>query len=86
MDRSGRTVLDIARGILGELDLDVLLDRVVEAARELTGAGYAALGVLEEPEDNRDAVGLGRFITAGMDEQTRSEIGSLPRGLGCLGS
>jgi two-component system cell cycle sensor histidine kinase/response regulator CckA len=78
-------MLDIARGILGELDLEVLLDRVVEVARALTGAHYAALGILEEPEDNRDAVGLGRFITAGMNEQTRSEIGSLPRGLGVLG-
>jgi PAS domain S-box-containing protein len=85
VDRSGRTVLDVARGILGELDLDVLLDRVVRAARELTGAHYAALGILEEPEGSGDAVGLGRFITAGMDEQTRSEIGSLPRGLGVLG-
>jgi PAS domain S-box-containing protein len=78
-------VLDIARGILGELDLEILLDRVVEAARELTGAGYAALGVLEEPRGGEDAVGLGRFIAVGMDEPTRSEIGSLPRGLGVLG-
>ncbi len=85
MNQAGRTVLAIAQGVLGELDVEAVLDRVVEAARELTGAGYAALGVLEEPEGGRDEVGLGRFITAGMDEQTRGEIGSLPRGLGVLG-
>ena len=84
MDRSGRTVLAIARGILGELDLEAVLDRVVQAARELTGAGYAALGVLDEPVGD-GAVGLGRFIAMGLDEQKRSEIGSLPRGLGVLG-
>jgi two-component system, cell cycle sensor histidine kinase and response regulator CckA len=83
MHRSGRTVLAIAQGVLGELDIETVLDRVVKAARELTGAQYAALGVLEPSE--ADGVGLGRFITDGMDEQTQREIGSLPRGLGVLG-
>jgi two-component system cell cycle sensor histidine kinase/response regulator CckA len=83
--RSGRTVLAVAQGVLGELDVEAVLVRVVEAARELTGAGYAALGVLEEPKGGGHGVGLERFITAGMDEQTRVEIGRLPRGLGVLG-
>ncbi len=48
MDSSGRALLGIARGVLGELDLEAVLDRVVKAARELTGARYAALGVLDE--------------------------------------
>jgi two-component system cell cycle sensor histidine kinase/response regulator CckA len=83
--RAAQSVLDVAKGMLGELEIEVVLDRVVKAARELTGAGYAALGVLEEPRGGGDAVGLGRFITAGLDEQTQLEIGSLPRGLGVLG-
>jgi two-component system cell cycle sensor histidine kinase/response regulator CckA len=85
MDSAGRTVLAIAQGVLGELDVERVLDRVVEAARELTDARYAALGVLEEPEGSGNEVSLGRFITAGMDEQTRAEIGHLPCGLGVLG-
>jgi two-component system, cell cycle sensor histidine kinase and response regulator CckA len=84
VDSSGRALLGIARGVLGELDLEVLLDRLVEAARELSGARYAALGVLDEHVEADVRVGLARFIVAGMDERTRSEIGSLPRGLGVL--
>ncbi len=73
-------MLDLARSLLAELDVDVVLDRVLQAARELTGARYAALGVLDE-----SAIELGRFITVGIDEQTRAAIGDLPRGRGVLG-
>jgi two-component system, cell cycle sensor histidine kinase and response regulator CckA len=76
----------VARGLLGELDVEVVLKGVLEAARELTGARYAALGVLAKQEHSDEGeVGLARFITVGMDERTRLEIGSLPRGLGVLG-
>ncbi len=57
-----------------------MLERVVEAARELSGARYAALGVLDEWR-----TGLERFITTGVDEATRRRIGDLPRGRGVLG-
>jgi hypothetical protein len=40
-------VLDVARGVLADLDLDVVPERVIDAARDLTGARYAALGVLD---------------------------------------
>ena len=73
-------VLEIARGVLSELDLDVVLQRVVESAREVSDARYAALGVLDQ---SRTA--LERFITVGVDEETRSRIGALPRGKGVLG-
>jgi signal transduction histidine kinase len=63
-----------------ELTLDAVLQRLVEAAAELTGARYAALGVL-------DATGkeLERFITHGIDPETQAAIGALPRGRGILG-
>ena len=48
--------------------------------RDLTGARYAALGVL-----NEDKTGLERFLHSGIDEETRREIGPLPRGRGVLG-
>src|SRR5690349_18090911 len=47
IEASSRHVLDLSRGILTELDVDVVLERVLQAARELTGARYAALGVLD---------------------------------------
>ena len=80
IDSASRHVLDLARSLLAELDVDVVLDRVLKAARELTGARYAALGVLDE-----SALELGRFITVGIDEQTRATIGDPPRGRGVLG-
>ena len=75
-----RNVLDVARSVLSDMDLESVLERVLEAARELTGARYAALGVLDE---SRGA--LERFITAGVDEETADRIGALPTGRGVLG-
>ena len=73
-------VLDVACGVLSDLDVDVVLERVLEAARELTGARYAALGVVDS-----SGVELERFVTAGVDERTRRKIGAPPRGRGVLG-
>jgi signal transduction histidine kinase len=75
-----RRLLDVSTSMLSELDLEEVLKSVVEAARELTGARYAALGVLD-PERRE----LERFINVGIDEGTRREIGNLPRGRGVLG-
>ena len=66
--------------IISELDLESLLQRVLATACELTGARYAALGVLDE-----DRQELERFIARGIDDETRAEIGDLPRGRGVLG-
>ena len=73
-------VLDVARGVLGALDVECVLERVLESARELAGARYAAMGILD---DSRTA--LARFITTGIDESTRARIGSPPTGHGVLG-
>jgi signal transduction histidine kinase len=75
-----RGIIDVAKSVLSELDLDVVLDRVLASACELTGARYAALGVLGESRTE-----LARFITTGIDEPTRAAIGALPRGRGVLG-
>ena len=40
MDRASQGVLDIARSVLAELDLEVVLNRVLDSARELTGARW----------------------------------------------
>jgi signal transduction histidine kinase len=78
-DRLAR-LLEVGRGIMAELNLETVLDRVLVTAAELTGAQYAALGVLDA-----DRVELARFITRGIDEETHRLIGDLPRGRGILG-
>ena len=73
-------LLEVGRSIVSELDLETLLGRVLDAARDLTGAKYAALGIM-----NEDKSGLERFLNSGIDDQTRHQIGPLPRGRGVLG-
>ena len=75
-----RALLDAGLAITSELSLDVLLQRLVEAAAALTGARYAALGVIDQSGSQ-----LERFVTTGIDDETRSLIGDLPRGRGVLG-
>lgn len=79
-DGAAREVLEAARGFLDDLDLQVVLERVCDSARMLTGARYAALGVLDESR-----LGLSQFVTSGMDASTRRRIGPMPRGRGVLG-
>jgi signal transduction histidine kinase len=80
MDPSENGVLAVARSVLEELDVEQVLARVLDAARELTGAQYAALGLLDDSRTR-----LARFLTAGIDEETRRRIGPLPTGRGVLG-
>ena len=74
------SLVDAGLSLGRELALDDLLARIVQSARTVLGARYAALGVL-------DATGteLARFVTAGMTEEERDLIGPLPRGRGILG-
>jgi signal transduction histidine kinase len=75
-----RRLIDVGRALLSQLDPEAVLDQVLETAREVTGARYAALGVLD-----RDRRELERFITRGIDAETHRSIGDLPRGRGILG-
>jgi signal transduction histidine kinase len=75
-----RRLLDVGRALVGELDPEAVLHRILEEARELTGARFAAVGVLDKTRSE-----LGRFLTAGIDESTERAIGDLPRGRGVLG-
>jgi signal transduction histidine kinase len=75
-----RALIETGVAITSELSLDALLQRLVEAASELTGARFAALGVID-----RSGSELERFLTAGIDAETHAAIGELPRGRGILG-
>ena len=68
-------LLQVGRALVSELELETVLQHVLETARELTGATYAALGILDERKQE-----LERFLHVGIDEGTRRTIGPLPRG------
>src|ERR1700683_513049 len=66
--------------ITADVELADLLSHLVEEARSLVGAGYAALGVL-----NQTRTGLEQFITVGLSEAEEAIIGDRPTGRGVLG-
>ena len=66
--------------IAAERSVERVLQRIVEVARELAGARYAALGI---PDGEG---GFAQFITAGMTEQEVAAMGPLPRTHGLLGA
>lgn len=74
-------LLSAGVSIFSQHTLDRVLQEIVDVARDVVGARYAALGVMGE-----DQASLVRFVTSGMDEATRARIGELPRGRGLLGA
>ena len=80
IDRT-RALVEAGIALTSELSLDAVLQKLVEAAAGLTGAQYAALGVLDPSGEH-----LERFVTSGIDDETRAAIGDLPRGHGILGA
>jgi len=75
-----RRVLEAMLLVESELDRSAVLRHVVDEARAMTGARYAALGVL-----NEDRTALADFLTAGLEPEEQAAIGHLPVGLGVLG-
>jgi two-component system, NarL family, sensor histidine kinase DevS len=75
-----RRLIAVGRSLVSQLDLETVLGRVLNAARDLTQARYAALGILDSDRSRLD-----RFITVGIDDSTRVRIGALPEGRGVLG-
>lgn len=76
-----RRLLDAVLSVGSELDLTLVLHRIVEAATDLVDARYGALGVLDERGER-----LSQFLTVGVDEATHAAIGALPSGHGILGT
>lgn len=72
-------LVEAGLALASELDLDALLQRIADLAREVVGARYAAVGVVGE-----DGLLL-RFVYSGIDEVTADLIGDLPHGRGLLG-
>jgi len=75
---SAQVLLDAVIAISSALDMHHVLDQIVVSSCELTDATYGALGVI-----GADGA-LSDFITHGIDEAARKEIGELPKGRGIL--
>ena len=74
-----RGLLDAVVALGADLSLPVVLERIVQSACLLVGAEYGALGVVGP--DRR----LAQFVTVGVDEAVRAQIGDPPHGRGLLG-
>lgn len=94
-DELGRSVNDAAvvtqgrlssllranQAVVEQPDLARMLQRIVDAARELVGAEYGALAVIDPAHG-----GLEQFIYAGISPALAKRIGHLPEGHGLLGA
>jgi signal transduction histidine kinase len=80
LERRLQSLLTAGVTIFSERSLDGVLQRVVDLAREVVGAEYAALGVLAS-----DRKSLSTFVTSGISPAERKRIGELPHGRGVLG-
>jgi signal transduction histidine kinase len=70
---------DALLSVTAERSVQLILQKLVHAARALVGARYAALGV---PDGEG---GFAQFITSGMSEKLIEAMGPLPRTHGLLG-
>ncbi|MFJ2262844.1 GAF domain-containing protein [Streptomyces sp. NPDC087844] len=68
-------LLEAVLGVGSDLELRATLQRIVENAAALTGARYAALGVLAP-----GGSGLAEFCTVGLPKAERARIGHPPSG------
>jgi signal transduction histidine kinase len=74
-----RALLEANRTIVGDLDLEVVLRRIVDSAVTLVGATYGALGVVGEDGSVEE------FVHVGVGAEAVEAIGHLPEGKGLLG-
>jgi signal transduction histidine kinase len=72
-------LVEAGLALASELDIDALLQRIADLAREVVSARYAAVGVVGE-----DGLLL-RFVYSGIDQDMADRIGDLPHGRGLLG-
>ncbi|MEA2147379.1 MAG: hypothetical protein QOG59_2966 [Solirubrobacteraceae bacterium] len=75
-----KAVSDAVLAVASELSVEQVLQRLVDSARELAGARYAALGI---PDGTG---GFRRFLVSGMSDELIASLGPLPRTHGMLGA
>ena len=75
-----RAVSDAVLAVAAQRSVEDVLQQLVDSARELAGARYAALGT---PDGEG---GFTRFLVAGMSDELIASLGPLPRTHGLLGA
>src|SRR3954453_24202443 len=75
-----KAVSDAVLSVAAQGSVEEVLQQLVECARELAGARYAALGTPD------GAGGFSRFLVSGMDDALIASLGPLPRTHGMLGA
>jgi signal transduction histidine kinase len=75
-----KAVSDAVLAVASQLSVDEVLQRLVDTARELASARYAALGIPDR------SGGFTRFLVAGMSDELIEAMGPLPRTHGMLGA
>jgi len=75
-----RAVSDAVLAVAAQRSVDEVLQRLVDGARELAGARFAALGIPDAEG------GFSRFLVSGMDDRLITAMGPLPRTHGLLGA
>jgi signal transduction histidine kinase len=74
-----RALHEAGLSVSSDLTLETVLRRIVDLARELTGARYGALAVVDERGR------IVRFLTAGLTPEERARLAEPPTGRGLLG-
>lgn len=74
-----RALHEAELALSSDLTLETVLRRIVELARDLTGARYGALAVVDEHGQ------IARFLTSGLTPEERARLGEPPTGRGLLG-
>jgi signal transduction histidine kinase len=62
-------LIEAGRTLVSRLDLEGVLETLLRAARDVSGAEHAVLGILDESKHELD-----RLLTLGFDERTRAEL------------
>jgi signal transduction histidine kinase len=75
-----KAVSDAVLAVASQLSVEEVLQRLVDSARELACARYAALGI---PDGEG---GFRRFLVSGMSDELIESLGPLPRTHGMLGA
>ena len=70
-----RRLIDAGRTLIAKLDVEAVLQQLLDVAREVTGARYAAVGVLDESRQSSSA-----SSRRASTPTTHRAIGDLPAG------
>jgi signal transduction histidine kinase len=79
-ERIARGLVEAGMALASAVSLESVLQILVDVTRELVGARYAAMGVIDD-----SGSALSEFITSGLTPEHRERIGRLPTGHGILG-